>query len=419
MPKTCRKCNRPEGVVTFGTVHKRGKTYPRGVCRDCMNRQARGEPAADSIVDPAPTAPSPVEGWRPAPHEPEVLLRVGDRLVEPSIDQINAERAAEQHRRLEAKKQELIFRENDRLKAELDVLKQIKAAPPAIFAPAQHVLGDAVAVMVGSDWHLEESVEAHKVHGLNEYNLAIAEKRAQHFFKNGLRLAQIMARDCKIDTLFLYLGGDFFSNFIHDELRETNNLGPADAANFAMHQLDSGIRFLLRESSFRLDIDAIPGNHGRMTLKPRIQNATETSLESFMYHALAAGFRDEPRVSFRVAQSKMLYRQYFEKFTMRLIHGDDVKFGGGVGGITIPIRKKIAAWDKAARADLTVMGHFHQFLDGGDFLVNGSLIGYNEFAQAIGASPEEARQAFFLIHARNGGQKSIVAPIWLDDAHKT
>ena len=63
------------------------------------------------------------------------------------------------------------------------------------------------------------------------------------------------------------------------------------------------------------------------------------------------------------------------------------------------------------------MGHFHQRTDGGDFMVNGSLIGYNEFAQAIGASPEEAQQQFFLVHARGGGQKSLVAPIWLDSKH--
>jgi len=154
-----------------------------------------------------------------------------------------------------------------------------------------------------------------------------------------------------------------------------------------------------------------------MTLKPRIQNATETSLETFMYHSLAYRFKGNPRVNFRVANSKIVYRRFFDRFNMRLLHGDDVKFGGGVGGVTIPIRKKLAAWDKAIRADLTVMGHFHQLLDGGDFIVNGSLIGYNEFAQAIGASPEEARQAFFLIHDRNGGEKSITAPIWLDREH--
>lgn len=312
-----------------------------------------------------------------------------------------------------------LVEENTRLKAKLDAVSKIGIeAPLHVYSPEGAGLGEAVACMVASDWHVEEPVEAHKVHGLNEYNLEIAEARAAAFFRNGLKLTDMMAKDCRIERIFLGLIGDFITNYIHDELKQTNLLAPGSAANFAMKLLASGIDFLLRESRYTLDIDAIPGNHGRMSLKPQIQNATETSLETFMYAALAMRYQDNPRVNFRVAQSKMLYRTYFERFKMRLIHGDDVKFGGGVGGITIPIRKKLAAWDKATRADLTVMGHFHQFLDGGDFLVNGSLIGYNEFAQAIGASPEEAKQAFFLIHARNGGEKSLVAPIWLNEAHK-
>jgi hypothetical protein len=92
---------------------------------------------------------------------------------------------------------------------------------------------------------------------------------------------------------------------------------------------------------------------------------------------------------------------------MRLIHGDDVKFGGGIGGITIPIRKKLAAWDKAQRADLTVMGHFHQFMDGGDFLVNGSLIGVTPYSMQFGF--EEPIQSYFLIHSKFGivGQRPL------------
>ncbi len=86
-----------------------------------------------------------------------------------------------------------------------------------------------------------------------------------------------------------------------------------------------------------------------------------------------------------------------------------------MGGITIPVRKAIAQWNNPIRADLTVFGHFHQLIDGGDFLGNGSLIGYNTYAQAIKASYEEARQLFWLVSARNGGQKSVTAPIWLDD----
>jgi hypothetical protein len=104
---------------------------------------------------------------------------------------------------------------------------------------------------------------------------------------------------------------------------------------------------------------------------------------------------------------------YVEVFglTLRFLHGHSIKFGGGIGGITIPIRKAISQWNKVRKADLTVMGHFHQCVDGGDFIVNGSLIGYNAFAQFIKADYEPPRQQFFLITDYRGGEKSVVAPI--------
>jgi hypothetical protein len=284
------------------------------------------------------------------------------------------------------------------------------------FRREKHTKVDAIACVGASDWHIEEPVDPNKIHGLNKYDLGVAEARARKFFINSLKLAQGAARDSKISTLHASLLGDFITGYIHEELRESNLLGPGDAANFVLSLLDAGLRYWLKESDFNLEIDAVPGNHGRMTLKPRIQNATETSLETFMYRALARGFIDEPRVRFNVAESKMVYRQFFERFTMRLVHGDAIKYNGGVGGVTVPILRKTAQWDRAVRADLTVLGHFHQLINGGSFIVNGSLIGYNEFAQEIGASPEEPRQAFWLVHARNGGQVALNAPVWVEGA---
>jgi hypothetical protein len=274
--------------------------------------------------------------------------------------------------------------------------------------------GSAVACAIASDWHVEEPVIASKVNGLNEYSLEIARARAERFFQNTLILTDIMARDSDIQILYLMFLGDFFTNYLLPEMMQTNELPPEEAARFAQGLLADGIRFLLRNSRYKLEIDCIAGNHGRMTPKMQVSNATGTSLETFMYHALAGLFHDEPRVTFRIANSKMLYRRFFEKFTLRLIHGDDIRYQGGIGGVTIPLRKKIAQWDKSIRAHLTCLGHFHQRQDGGDFIVNGSLIGYNEFAQTIGASPEAPVQSFFLIHNRNGGEKSITAPIWVD-----
>jgi hypothetical protein len=63
--------------------------------------------------------------------------------------------------------------------------------------------------------------------------------------------------------------------------------------------------------------------------------------------------------------------------TVRFHHGHSIRYAGGVGGIYIPTNKAIAQWNKGRHADLDVFGHFHQLRDGGNFICNGSLIGYN------------------------------------------
>lgn len=391
--KICRSCGLALPLVKFDKA-PRGLEGRRSTCRRCRDRR----PASTAAVQPQP------------------FIGPERNPADIAKEAFTTQRVQRDLRR----EHSALLEENEQLRAELADVKRLSVDPVIqTYGKAPKTLGDAVACALASDWHVEEPVIAGKLHGLNEYSLHIAETRAKFFFRNLLKLVEMMARECRIETVWLGFLGDFFTNWIHDEGKQTNLLTPTQAANFAKSLLASGIDFLLRESRYKLVIDCVPGNHGRLSVKPQISNATETSLETYMFVNLAERYEGNPRVEFRVAQSKMLYRRFFERFNMRIIHGDDVKFGGGVGGITIPIRKKLAAWDKAIRADLTVMGHFHQRIDGGDFMVNGSLIGFNEFAQAIGASPEEPQQSFFLVSARNGGQKSMVAPIWLDDSHKT
>ncbi len=374
---TCKKCGQPEPVVSF-RLHSDGGR--RHTCMACERDDAK-ERRRTSKEHAAPRQTS-MDALREKAPRMEYQRRAQDKEVE-------------------------------QLKKELETLKKVFPTAPNVIATATKVQGKAVACMVASDWHVEEPVEKDKVHGINEYNLEIARARAHSFFRNGLRLTDIFSASSDIDTLYLMVLGDTFSNWIHDELIQMNLLSPTDAANFVLQLLIDGVQFLLDNSDYKLIVDCIPGNHGRMTKRMQSANATETSLETFMYQQLARSFSLDPRVEFRVANSKMLYRKFFD-YNIRLIHGDDISYGGGLGGITIPIRKKLAAWDKAIKADLTIMGHFHQFIDGGDFIVNGSLIGYNSYAQSIGASPEEAKQAFFIIHERKGGCKTAVSPIWLD-----
>jgi hypothetical protein len=304
--------------------------------------------------------------------------------------------------------------ENERLRGEVAKAAGLATPEPKKIARRAEPKADAIPCVVASDWHVEETVRPETVNGLNEFNPDIARRRAELFFQRSLTLVNGVARDSKIDTIHLSLLGDFFSGYIHPELQETNALGPIDAADFAAELLTSGIEFWLRNSSYRIIGDALPGNHGRLTLKMRHANVVGTSLESFAYRKALARFDGNPRVDIKLAAGGRTYRDLFPTFKMRLFHGYEVGFQGGIGGVTIPLRKKIAAWDRSIRAQLSVCGHFHQLLNGGDFVVNGSLIGYSAYAEAIAASPEPPRQSFFLVHARHGGQMALSAPIWLD-----
>ena len=115
-----------------------------------------------------------------------------------------------------------------------------------------------------------------------------------------------------------------------------------------------------------------------------------------MYHTLAQHFESNPRVNFTIADGSHIYQDIYE-WRLRFHHGDDVRYQGGVGGISISLRKAHDAWNESRHADITVIGHWHQLVNFNFAIVNGSLIGYNAFAQSIKARYEPPRQGFFLM----------------------
>ena len=55
---------------------------------------------------------------------------------------------------------------------------------------------------------------------------------------------------------------------------------------------------------------------------------------------------------------------------------------------------------------------FHQFFDGGNFVANGSMVGWNAYAIAIKAKFEKPKQVLFLIDKKRG--KTVTCPIYFD-----
>ena len=295
---------------------------------------------------------------------------------------------------------------------ELSVLGALGSGVSTFAITPKHGSGtsEATPVILASDWHTEEVVTLAQTSGLNEFNEDICKERVTKFFQSSLRLVDLLHQDVKISQVVLALLGDFITGHLHEEAAETNGALPVHAVINAQNLLISGLEFLLNHSEYSYVLPCKVGNHSRTTKKVRFSTENGHSYEHLMYVNLAAYFRNEPRMKFLIEDG---YHQYMDIYgnLLRLHHGHAINYQGGVGGITIPANKAIAQWNQGRTATLDAFGHFHTAFDGGTFVANGSLIGYNSYAVSIKARCEPPKQQLFLIDKRRS--KTCVWPVFV------
>ena len=311
-----------------------------------------------------------------------------------------------------SKKYDFVCTENEKLKAMLTAFTSVGSGNTSV-VPFKKESGNSevTAFAIASDWHFEEQVESNNVNGKNEFNLEIAEGRVKMFFVNVARLTDIFGKESKLDTLYIALLGDLINGQLREEAMENNLLRPMEAMLRVRELLKQGIQYLLDNTKLNLVLHCHSGNHARTTKKIHISTESGNSLEWVLYHVLGSDFKNNKRVLFVIPTS---YHSFADVagVKVRFHHGHAMRYAGGVGGISISVNKAIAQWNRVERADLDVFGHFHQLKDGGNFVCNGSLIGWNEFANFIKADFEKPKQAFFLIdHKRK--EKTVTTPIFL------
>jgi hypothetical protein len=329
-------------------------------------------------------------------------------LVQEARENANAQARAAHDRRVKKQALERINLLEQQLEDLLEIKNGIKTFT---IRPHKSQRTAACPIWLASDWHVGERVTLGQTNGINQFNPKVARARAEAYFANGLNLTNLFGRDVDIDTIVLALLGDFITGHIHLSGMVTNSFPPIEETLFAQELLISGIEFILKNSKYKLVIPCHSGNHGRTTKQSEFGNENGFSHEFMMYKSMQQYFRNEPRVTFIISEGAHTYLDVLG-YKVRFLHGHDVKFGGGVGGITIPLNKALAQWEKARPAYLTCLGHFHQLFDGGNFLVNGSLIGYNAYALSIKASAERPQQGFILLDRKRG--RTITAPILVD-----
>lgn len=285
-------------------------------------------------------------------------------------------------------------------------VKTLNIPPPS----RDKVRHQATAVIQWSDWHVDELVDKNTINGLNEYNPEIVRKRASKLFENSIKLTNTQRGAVDIEHGVLHLGGDFIGGYIHPELEQTNTMSPLEGIWFSIDLITSGINYILEHGGFKRIIAVCSrGNHPRLTKKMQFANDYSMNLEMFLYKTLAHNFSGDKRIEFVIEQGDLSYFNIYD-YTCRFFHGHQIKFQGGIGGMTIPLYKAIHRWNDTKKAYYNFMCDKHTYSNPvPDCQVNGSLKGYDAFASSLGFKFQPPLQSFTLIDSKYG--VTIKAPI--------
>ena len=323
--------------------------------------------------------------------EPQVIRDL--RKAESRIESLQRGLSAETQRRKVAESDLADIASHHQILAELDEREVVGCKIEELKFTANT---GCTALICATDWHLEKNIEPSTVSGLNEFNLQIAERRIERLWQKSALLIDAWSQLAIVDEVILWLGGDLVNGHLRQEDLEGNFLGPTEAILEVERHVSSGIDFLCQKYPLRRVVTNY-GNHSRTTKKCHPATGWKTNWEWLAFQHLAGQHQN---LQWTVPKGDMNYIDVQGK-VVRLQHGQNVNYWGGVGGLTIPLSKAIMSWDKSKRADLSLNGHFHQYIDCGNFVSCGCLCGYDAFAQSIKAEFQPPTQTIvFIDHCR-------------------
>lgn len=352
----------------------------------------------------------------PAPQQTEI-----DPLEVARIDRLERRHRASDRKALDAALRRLD--DNDRT---LEAFSALAAAPPPEVFPVtlNPDKRDCCAIHLLSDVHYGAIFpETESTYG-NAVNPAITKLRIQRDFAAVAWKIKTHRNWANIATLVIGMLGDNVEGQLHEETLETAQPSLESLVELYPIYL-GGLRYLAEQlAPIKIIVVGSYGNHGRDTHRVRHITGAKHSVDWVLYQQLAAAAPDGVIVHSTVAQDQYLQifgRPYHQQ------HGMSIGYQGGVGGLSIPLNKAAAQWDKRTPLDfeLTValsnmsrrndafhhIGHWHQSLKGPNWFVNGSIKGYDPYVAFKNATPDYPKQWFYLFDSEHGPTE--MSELWI------
>ncbi len=246
-------------------------------------------------------------------------------------------------------------------------------------APAQERETSHEMLLLASDWHAGEVVDSSQVSGINEFNWAVLQERVSAVVKGVLSFAAMTPNMHKLTIGWL---GDMVNGIIHEEIVASNEMPVAEQCVMVGELMAQAVMELAPHIE-HIHNAGVAGNHARTKAAHASVNVFD-SWDWVAYHLARLRTMHLANVTWDLPKSGTCILPVGGKRLM-LFHGDGIKSSmvgfpaGGVARRANELQAQFAA--RGEPIDMLACGHFHdpQLMGLGRVLVNGSLVGMNEY----------------------------------------
>lgn len=293
----------------------------------------------------------------------------------------------------------------DSLEEQNAVLESLRPDPPVhkVMKPKKRKRGGKLPsafVALASDWHTCEVVSLKQTGGINEHSREIGEERAWRWAKALATMVKREQETCDVESLVVWLGGDFLvNNGLHYKSEHACEYSPPDESRIVRDLLAQILGYLRAELDVpRIVLPTSWGNHDRSTIKMVPGHAGDYSHAQAIYRDLAGWFAADPTFDFRISEAEWLELDV-HGYPLLFHHGHAIRYGGGVGGLAVPLLRIVGRLKSDYNFRTLNIGHHHQrnVVQGGTAFCNGSLVGPNGYSRDLGLPSERAAQVAYTI----------------------
>lgn len=284
--------------------------------------------------------------------------------------------------------------------------------PPVVYrTPAAQKHTPQTAVLLLSDGHIGKVVDPEQTLNFGRYNFEIFCSRLKHLEN---RVISIMTehQKSKITKLLIAMLGDMVDGSL-------NHAAEAGQANTVFAQAYNGAHVVaqfLRNIAPHvpsIQIETVVGNHGRWGTQHKMPTKNRYSnLDMFFYAMVESLVRDISTIKFNL-NVQPFQTVMIEESVLWLGHGDHLK--GGDKALGVPAHSIGRQLSTVAQMhsregrqvpNIYCVGDKHKSMElphcNGDFIINSSFVGYDEYAHSSNFPDSGPAQKLFFVHPRYG-----------------